>query len=435
MGNSGELRKVLNALKILNINMSKVIDGSISVDIDAILDIEEEDTTTLMSSVVVSILVTENIESQSISTTNLVILSDAYTINEGYIDTINPTELYNMIKSINAIIPAESSFESINGSILGQTLQDDSKLDVVLGSIIVEATITMKLYDSLNTLDKPSTLVINSEYENINNWMGNSGELRKLIASFKELGILDNIETPVTTFELGTLPSEKDKLETIFTSEIVRLNVSSSIVDSGLEIHETAKDENNVVTKDELVNLVISLKTLGITSFNSIDISLSALNKTDEQLNTILTSIIARNKVSNSVMTSSLVIPANIVDTNGIITSSELVSLIKALNEVGVEGFSSITIQLSDILTGDKDVLLESTIMQVKVSALIKADSTFIAAYNNSYDTNFKDDVDAVDTIDTSVYIEATALIYWDNLGVKEVLNIYTDFINNYPFI
>ncbi|MCU0104637.1 CvpA family protein [Acholeplasma vituli] len=201
----------------------------------------------------------------------------------------------------------------------------------------------------VNSLDKMFTFILNSSAgfdvsldnsSKPNYWEGTEtvdGELIKLLRAVKVIGsgtVDANSITSTLLFDL---------LET--DSEIVRMQISTAILGTTIEIPEAAKASPTEIKETELYALVEALDALGgsVDSVNSLDTTDFNATKLEALLDA--GSIIVNRQISKAILGSSIAVPATAKDGEDDIKETELRALVAALTVLGgsVDAVSSLS--------------------------------------------------------------------------------------------
>lgn len=253
----------------------------------------------------------------------------------------------------------------------------DQIIDLVFASVVdgeypmfESSVLRLTLSDLLLGLGGGAFLEVPSYvYENsFGSSMISKQELNSLLNAIDALGI-----TNFNDFDISVFLSDSIDYTALFTSEILRATVSSSLTDiKTLSIPNNVIDNNGYITSVELTNLMDAIVSLGITDFGNFDVSVFFGNVNYDVL---FTSEILRNTASNSI-SSTLTIPNAAKDKDGIITKEELVNLLNGLNKLGLGSFDTSsdgiysTLNSSTISVAVESIILHHTISNQLASSL-----------------------------------------------------------------
>ncbi len=221
--------------------------------------------------------------------------------------------------------------------------------------------------------------------------------------SLVSLGITDFDSLDVSTFI-----SDNIDYEELFASNILSATVSVTIEDLDvLEIPSSTKD-GDYIKNEELVLLMESLVSLGITDFNDIDLSLFFGEKV--VYDTLFDSTILAATTSVSIMNAGGMVVPTSVFVDGYITKDELVNLMEGLKALGLDSFDNTN---SDSIYSGLDSIsitkaLESEILYYTISQQMVSSLTYVV-------TKY-DDVDVVETGSTIVGGSAPTIIIKDEI-------------------
>lgn len=238
----------------------------------------------------------------------------------------------------------------------------------------------------LNSMDKMFTFILNNSagfnvtLDNSakpNYWEGTDnvdGELVKLLRAVKVIGS--------GTVDVNSITSTLlfDLLET--DSEIVRMQISTAILGSTIEVPEAAKASPTEIKKTELDALVVALDVLGgsVDSVNTL--GTNDINSTKLEALLDAGSIIVNRQISKAILGSTIEVPSAAMDGTEDIYETELSKLVIALNVLGgsVDAISSLS--ASSITATTLDQLLDagSIIVNRQISKAILASTLEVPA-------------------------------------------------------
>lgn len=221
-------------------------------------------------------------------------------------------------------------------------------VDVILQSILIE-DLTIATLSSLSNMEGLDMIVV-PYAKDAEEWYDTDttdGELRKMLTAINAI-VDDNIKT---LDELGNSLSidtitnlENEKFDVILNSEIIRHTASKLIIDitddNDMLIVPNDVVIDNVITKAELKNLLVSVKELDIVENNTFKTDLSILDNLNE---TVLESNIIHATLSNVLIGEEAIkIPTQAYDSNEYavdkkyIIKDELIKLKLGIDELGI---------------------------------------------------------------------------------------------------
>ncbi|MBW4258594.1 hypothetical protein KTG15_12995 [Methanobacterium sp. YSL] len=292
----------------------------------------------------------------------------------------------------------------------------------------------------INSMDKMFTFILNSSAgfdvtldnsSKPNYWEGTTGvdgELIKLLRAVKVIGSGTVDANSITATLL------LDLLET--DSEIVRMQISTAILESSIEVPEAAKASPTEIKKTELYALVEALQALGgsVDSVSSLDTSDITAQKLEDLLDA--GSYIVNRQISKAILGSSITVPSAALETPEDIYETELRKLIIALNVLGGSVDAVTTLTADDITATMLNDLLdaESLIVNRQISAAILGSSIVVPdaakeTADDIYETELRalvtaltvlgGSVDAVSTLNSD---DITASMLSDLLDAQSII-------------
>lgn len=323
----GELRKLIKSAQILLGDTPNFDDPNNIIDINAILDLDNEDLNELTSSVVLK----DSISKQLIDLGNdgLIIVSLAQ------FDARWDGEIPAFIKGIKAIVGEDVDLDNFNVDVNsikdltdGSLNPEDDEVGLILSSIIISET----MIDEIIKLGATSgTLIVNLTAEDAR-WHDSEtedGEIRKLIKSVK-IFIADTADlndpssfdiNKIRTLTDGTVDPNDDEIGTLLSSLIISDTIIDKIVDLGetggtLVVNLTATDSrwyDTETEKGEIRKLIDAMKVLiaegdDINNPNSIDINTiktlsdGSIDPSDDEIGTMLNSIIISDTIIDKII-------------------------------------------------------------------------------------------------------------------------------------
>ncbi|MGM9970818.1 MAG: hypothetical protein ACI35W_00210, partial [Anaeroplasmataceae bacterium] len=239
-------------------------------------------------------------------TISLIFPEESYTM-AGSVKLLTEDELRSLLKSVAFIANSIDLEEGLDTSQMAEKFIDVIKtsddIDRLSGSVIIEATVSKLLYDSLSETTYlqtiPDDLKLDSEHfdDNIKNWYGEGKEFSKAIKALREIlksGIVEvslspsvSVETNINNVSNLFDGQAVEPIDTILESQILLTMVSGVVedLDIGYELYlPTEVYENNNISALEIKKLLKACNLLLSSNidFNSPTISddiKSALNE------------------------------------------------------------------------------------------------------------------------------------------------------------
>ena len=324
-----------------------------------------------------------NFVSESI-TDNSATLTIPLVAYDGVITTrLSKLEIVNMLVSLKAL--DITTTDSLDVDIADLTAMSTTNLNVVLESNVIYYTMSEKVRTN-GTLDIPEDAYTAIFIDGVSGpKLIEKVELTALFAALDTLGIGDPSTVGISAvLDLITLTKDIDDnitsvdsskidgdAKALLNSKIIWNFVSESITDNSATLTIPLVAYDSVITtrlsKLEIVNMLVSLKALGITTTDSLDVDigdLTALSATNLEL--VLESNIIYYTMSEKVRTNgTLDIPEdaytttyiNGVDGAKLIEKDELVSFIRALDTLGLSDATAVDIAaVLDLIILTKDI-------------------------------------------------------------------------------
>ncbi len=321
--------------------------------------------------------------------------------------TISQTELNDLLESVKAL--GLTDLENLDFTSI---LTGDVDFNKVFISSIISLTISHTLIPSL---DPPSSTLVGDGADQ----MINQDELAKLFNGLKALGI-----TSLDSLDLTAILGDNVDYKTLFASDIIRANVSEQLIKvEGLIVPNDVIDvltcNTKVITNDELVDLMLGLKALGITSLD--EIKVEAFTSGNDNMSIVLNSKILHATISDVLFEALVIVEeyyTSETETDKLFDSDkpyvdkdEIINLLSALGKLGLDIDTMEQLNLSNLDNEEIDAMLRSYILATKVSELV------IDIYSN-----------------LSLSIETKEVKDWDGKTVDIIrINLLKETLGNLP--
>ena len=290
--------------------------------------------------------------------------------SDGYIKANEYEAMFTSLQSIVLDIDF-SAVENVEFSDIANTIvpeivdnlkTNENLADYLTSSNVLTAMASKYVYDTFcETLgyNVPDDLIINDTLvdTNINNWLGNSGELYKLLKAINIIGEVEDISVE------NVLKLNDSQVDTLCESKIVWYAVSDVIVNSEstsdyFKIPTIAYESGNIIKQDEIKNAIKAVieleKDLDNPNLESLDSNMIFAN--DINIDKLLNSYIIWYSISSAMNeTVGITIPkVSFVDYNATelyITKSEINNTIISLKILGETDIENIVIDSSVLFT------------------------------------------------------------------------------------
>lgn len=389
----GELRKILEALNTLA-SLPDGVDFE-NLDINALMDLDENQITTIFDSYVLRATVSDIINTLELGDTPLIFPDSAYDL-QGYFTRI---ELVSLVSAIKLIL--DDSGTEIDFDIFKVLNLTDTELDTLLTSEIIYATIGDFIYD-MNTdiLVVPDSVIATVSVDSL---LINVISRTELKAVFSALAILDITDFDTISFDAGIINTlentaqddiDEVKVNGLLDSDIIHATVSDMIIDLGVDnggilvVPDDSAEGTDIIYQNGLIDLVDSqeiidilraLYVLDISNFDNIDLEDTSL--LINNLSVLIESSIIHATVSDIILDlgSLITLPEEDILNNDVIIqqgsiiyidSLELENLLNGLNLLGVTNpatFTNLTFANLDDDT-KRTELLKSAILHATIS-------------------------------------------------------------------
>lgn len=355
-GEDGELNAILTA--VFHIVKLDILDELLSGDISTILgSLTEQDVSVLLKSVIMHSTISNLLVSMEGEL--LTIPADAYDGNY-----ISKTEILALVKIVLQNADILTDFDSVK-------ILSDENITLFSQSIIISRTLVAQLEGGLS-------LSIPNLGEN---WYNENDELTKLLKSLQAILGADTTIGGLSEFGDFDLNVILSNSSTILDSSVLLIIISEMFIN--LELLDipnsviTTLYGENIIDKTELTTLFGILSDLGLSDFESFDVSV--FFGEDVVYSELLASVILSATLSNIVIEASkgetplIIIPEDVYDLDGNIESSELIALLEGLRDLGFTDMSG-NISLESLLTDESlitSVITSSTILHATISNII----------------------------------------------------------------
>lgn len=308
---------------------------------------------------------------------------------EGTIEYISTDELKATLKAIYSL--GFNDFDSL-GTLDPSLLFDN--IDVILGSATLHATISETLFDlgsgvlEIPTLDydNVSTVVTVGSGSTLTTYLIKD-EITGIIDGLNVLGIND-IEGFGGSISLANIATETDQ-DKLLSSASLHYTVSKTLLDLGdsvlivpeytedgvAEINRVTKTVGtyDYVSKTELKALINAFTTMGFTNLESFGAEIESeaffTNAADLIESASIQATLSEKMLNGT--GGNLVVPDSVRTTVGAVTyvnSTEILALMDSLDLIGLNDFTALSFNPSNLFGVDYDVLFASSSMQATVS-------------------------------------------------------------------
>ena len=309
--------------------------------------------------------------------------------------------------------------DDIIPEIVDSISSNDGLPSYVVSSGILSAIASNYIYNNLGdslTIPEELSLADDVRDTNINAWLGEDGELYHLLNAVIVFD-LGNVITDSGDISIDSL-LDKEKVRVAVNSKIVHYTASSKILEEALtnteiSIPSISIDENGVILKDEIINLIGAIEALEV-DFDEISVDTIDANElltSNIDVDAVLESSIIWYSISCKFDDTEIVVPnASYVDSTAeekYISKEEIKNTIDALKSLNEVDFDNIEIDSTQFLSlyddmSKIDTILSSYIAWQEVSKEFKnaiADANIpadvkIEVYGDDYIT--KEEIKAI---------------------------------------
>ena len=413
-----EIEAVFDALDVLGITDVTTFTG----DIDLSLIAEGNNTQILLTSSIIQATISQTL--LDLNTSGILeipyVAEDDLTLIQVEVGPlgdettyISKAELTAMIQSLDLL--GITDMDTFGGSVDLSLLSTEENQQIILGSSVIQATISKQLLDldASNTLQVPyvaednTTLVrfvvgpIGNQTEYIS-----KAELNAIFDALNILGITD-VETFTGSVDLSVL-AVGNNASTVVLSSVIQATISQTMIDldqaGTIDIPYLEEDnttfvrlsvgnvgfETEYISKTEIIAIIQALDVLGVTNMDTFGGSVDlGLLSTEENQQIVLSSSVIQATISKQLLdldaSDTLLVPylaednlTNIrINVGGVgfeteyIAKTELGNLFDALDVIGIGDVESFTgsVDLSVLaLPGNAAIVLSSSIIQATVS-------------------------------------------------------------------
>ncbi|MGD9909607.1 MAG: hypothetical protein AB7U79_03260, partial [Candidatus Izemoplasmatales bacterium] len=358
---------------------------------------------TILSSELITTALINVLSQPEILSIDFLVIPDNVTWRDTYDglgNLVSEGELRHILVAIQSLSGVLADFDLTNlGLDFVSGLTDDVINDLFDSQVLV-ATVSDLLLSGSLPLDIPDSVLDSNGYIT-------KTEITNLSLAVKLIVQTTDGTTDLDITKLFNL-SDTD-IDTLLSSEIINVTIGkmvSEMAGDPLVVPSTVLANISVnqgtmvdvVTKDEIKAVILSLQALGITSFDNLAFDASILSSLevvpaaaeptldDNLINQLLGSEIVHATVSKMVLdlssgaSSVLSVPAEdasnqpIVYTSGgvdLLSKTEIGSVLKALYRIGIDNFESINFEDTSLFLDNKDILLDSAIIHATISGMI----------------------------------------------------------------
>lgn len=371
-----ELKNLINGIEALGVSDFN------NFDANTVINNKEIELDTILNSEIIHFVISTKLKEMNTDVIiPKIVLSTIYDENE----VVTKTEVKNLIQGVWALDIDLDNFDST--AILNK---NDEQIDTILNSNILLYTISDKLSNISDIVIPDKVKMSDSFAENYIE----KAEIKNAIKGINALGITDFNTTIDTNVVLQRSDAE---INTMLNSMIIHATISSKILNvTEIDIPTNAKKDDTLgidgaILKTEISNLFKSIKALNLTDINEFSAN-TVLDMTDENLNTMLNSMIIHYTISNKLVTlEGISIPDGAYDNTlgeKAITSSEIKNAINGVKVFGITDFSS-NLDSNKILKMTEleiDTILNSMIIHYTISDKVREKISVPNAYINSFE-------------------------------------------------
>ncbi len=425
-------------------SISDITDGNPSALLTAVSNV---DLTVLMSSELITTALINVLSNPEILSLDFLVIPDNIIWRDTYDSFGNLTEageLRNILVALNAIAESMAGFDISTIGIDFVSELTESMIDDIFESRILVATVSDLLLAGDLPLDVPSIVLDEDGYLV-------KQELKDLSTAIKLITTSIDSLTEIDMTKLFTL-TETD-INILLESKIISTTVGKLVYELAgdpLVVPSTTIEDVEISTGDtvmiissaEIVKILLSLQSLGITDLNNITFDASIISHLelipvigepttldDALIDQLLDSEIVHATISKMVFdlsvgaTSVLVVPVEDEDNINIrytsagidyLSKVEIANVLKALYAINITDFSLINLENTSLILEHKTELLESAIIHATISDMILG----IASTSVS--------IPETDSIGVSIKVEYADVTYI----TKAELNAFFDALN-----
>lgn len=404
-----ELKAMATAIRLV---VTETMTGS-EFDFKAVLGLNPTEVDTLFASEILSATIGKYLKSFGTDSLTIppsvivMVASDQGTVTHEVISTLEMKAVFNAISLLGFQDFEGMAFDASIISNLESTETpgelDDSKLDTLFSSDILQATLSKMMLDLTTGVDSVITIpYFDSNNDPVRETIGtieyiSTDELKATLKAVFALGF-DNFDS------LGTLDPALlfTNIDTILDSATLHATISEKLIDLGSDVLEIPSvDYNSIATtvtvgsgltattyliKTEITGIVDGLSVLGINDISGFSgtISLSNVSTSNDQ-DTLLSSASLHYTISKTLLDlgdTVLMIPEytedGVLETNRVkktvlsyiyISKTELKALINAFNTMGFTNLESFGSEISSTLFfNNADALIQSASIQATLS-------------------------------------------------------------------
>lgn len=390
IGEDKELSRLLACQGVLDLTN---VDG-----INDILDLNNDQISVLTASKIFAGTLNKKVNDANFGDVEVVVIEQAKDEN----GNISSEEIANAITSIKVLIgydnlseedKANFSFDSISLDV-SDILSNEAKKNSIFNSLILQSSVSYYVYNKIKTsVSVPSELeLLSKDSTNFTNWITINNDHKELYYIVESICVLDltdkleeniNIDANSVLAKLGDTAEEIDEnVNKLVSSEIIYNEINDNIIDnasSSTYIIPSNAIEDGRVTKNEIKNVLVAAKEIGISDINNINTNI-LLENNSISYERLCASYIIKYKISDSIINCGISPSTYSYEdkeaTEKYIKTTEIENTINALKVMGITDLENIIINETEILAlyndSEKiDTLLNSYIVYREISSQI----------------------------------------------------------------
>ena len=470
----GELTNALIAIRKLDIDIKNANNLDVNSLVKTLNVVSDGDTKTKLAyaydSLIIQAIITDKLLAiESLEIPNEVLSGSAYTISGNTKNAMLYTELESLVDTVVLLDLDLNNMKNLNvSSLVSKLVETDSSgvmnIDKCYSSLTVKSIITKNLLDNEN-ISIPSEVVSGSTYTigDVTKYAITDEEVKAAIIAVDKLNIdLDDmnnldVQSLMSTFNVKD-SSNKSKLDYCYDSLIISSTVTTKIkeydsikVPSEVLIGASYTIDgatNNLIEKEEVKSMVdaINCLELDLNKISETDISI----KLDEaEVSTISESKIIQNTLSSNLSSSNdLIIPAYLLDSNGMIEDTEYVNLLTLIaknkemffkvvdNKFNVTkvNFSTDTVKFATIKTliNDSEIIYATALYNILNNSEVCLPNSYVASADKNTLVNNYDSQKVVIDDELNYFIDGTIIAYGNDTTLSNIDTVATStLINN----
>lgn len=330
---------------------------------------------------------------------------DCYEVIDG-VNIITKIEMKNLVNTIPVVLNEIEDLNVIKDDplVFIDALQKDSVKNQVISSNVLSATASETVYNmylnnqSLNQyIYIPNKLAFTAENRNeaMKSWLGNGGELDKLLSALKFVdirGIMNNDQNAIIKITELSRPNfdiliDSLILQASFPKILTTLSTPDFVIIIPTDSLTVNNGEYQIIEKQELYTMLVAAnKILFVNNTtNKIDYDLNMIlpNKDTILESTIISASIVNIVLTNQNVSTALTIPTDlkVVDYDNFKASSWMLGYLEHNNELNkmFETFNVLDIKLDEVVNGN-----------LNTNSIINKVLTLDEEYNNSGKTKLE---------------------------------------------